>query len=89
MIQHFDLTFSHTDEGNCRLYYLAKNKHNQKLLYCFMEVHTVEGFKLYRCSLDGEPDKIVVPTYECKIEIPKLKNPFKLERRFLEYLMVK
>jgi len=54
-----------------------------------MEVHTVEAFELYRCSLDGEPDKIVVPTYECKLEVPKLKNPSKLERRFLDYLMVK
>jgi hypothetical protein len=44
------LKFSHTDNGNCRVYY-----RNGSRVRCFQEDRPGE-FVFYVCSKDGEPD---------------------------------
>lgn len=59
------LSFHAVDSGFCRIYYTMPPKEGtRKLLYCFQEEwsqaqaekYGYPRFKLYRCSLDGEPD---------------------------------
>jgi len=77
------MKFNRTDHGNQRIYYTVKNRHGEKLLYCFME-DRFEGIELYRASMDGEPSHPVkVKTY-ADFELPP--QTCKLSTKIHNYL---
>ena len=57
------LKFSHTDNGNCRVYYRVGRN-----VRCFQEDRPGE-FIYYACSKDGEPE------FECKTRMPLNRMP--------------
>jgi hypothetical protein len=63
------MKYAYTDKGFCRVHYKYKNKQGEWVMYCLMEDH--DTVKMYRCSMDGEPDYVVVPSLEdLDLELP-------------------
>jgi hypothetical protein len=73
---------SHTENGFCRTYYKYKSQAGQNLLYCLMEDEGI--VRMYRCSMDGEPDYVVGPVLKnLELELPTDEYGKVLHRRYL------
>lgn len=76
------MKYTYTESGYCRVHYRYKNQHGEWVEYCLME--DFDTVKMYRCSMDGEPDYVVVPDLsELDLEIPPDEYGRELYQRYM------
>lgn len=63
------LKFHSLDSGFCRVYYQYINPKGDKFLYCMQPDHD-KTWRLYRCSMDGEPESAAQLKSWEDIELP-------------------
>jgi hypothetical protein len=82
-----NLTYKFAEEGYCRVYYNRKlPEYTGVLLYCFQDegIGSNTDFKLYRCSLEGEPEYTIPIENIGIVDVPK--GDSEIEQKLTRFL---